>query len=54
MPGGLAVHLDLEEGAPVLAVHRLLLSSDETPVGYTRFLGRTDRYKLQTEFERIH
>jgi len=48
-----ARHLDLTEGVPVLAVHRLLLSSDNTPVGYTRFLGRSDRYKFQTDFERI-
>src|SRR3990172_13199690 len=48
-----AQYLDLTEGVPVLAVHRLLLSSDNTPVGYTRFLGRSDRYKFQTEFERI-
>jgi len=48
-----ARHLDLAEGVPVLAVHRLLLSSDNIPVGYTRFLGRSDRYKFQTDFERI-
>jgi DNA-binding GntR family transcriptional regulator len=48
-----ATYLDLKEGLPVLAVHRLLFSSDNTPVGYTRFLGRSDRYKFQTEFERI-
>ena len=48
-----AGYLDIGEGVPVLAVHRLLLSSDDTPVGYTRFLGRSDRYKFQTEFERI-
>jgi len=48
-----AHYLDLHEGVPVLAVHRLLLSSDNTPVGYTRFLGRSDRYKFQTDFERI-
>ncbi len=48
-----ARYLDLEAGVPALAVHRLLLSSDNTPVGYTRFTGRSDRYKFQTEFERI-
>jgi GntR family transcriptional regulator len=48
-----AQYLDLNEGIPVLAVHRLLFSSDNSPVGYTRFLGRSDRYKFQTEFERI-
>jgi GntR family transcriptional regulator len=51
--GDSAKNLDLTEGVPVLAVHRLLLSSDNTPVAYTRLLGRSDRYKFQTEFERI-
>lgn len=51
--GYAAKYLDLSEGIPALAVHRLLFSSDNTPVGYTRFLGRSDRYKFQTEFERI-
>jgi GntR family transcriptional regulator len=46
-------YLDLERNVPALAVHRLLLSSDNIPVGYTRFIGRSDRYKFQTEFERI-
>lgn len=48
-----AQHLDVAEGIPLLVVHRLLLSSDNTPVAYTRFLGRSDKYKFQTEFERI-
>lgn len=48
-----ARELDVRNGVPVLVVHRLLLSSDNTPVAYTRFLGRSDRYKFQTEFERI-
>lgn len=51
--GDSAKNLDITEGVSVLAVHRLLFSSDNTPVGYTRFLGRSDRYKFQTEFERI-
>jgi GntR family transcriptional regulator len=51
--GGNAKQLDVRNGVPVLVVHRLLLSSDNTPVAYTRFLGRSDRYKFQTEFERI-
>jgi GntR family transcriptional regulator len=48
-----AGYLDIDEGAPVLAVHRLLFSSDNSPVAYTKLLGRSDRYKFQTEFERI-
>jgi GntR family transcriptional regulator len=48
-----AKRLDVPSGVPVLVVHRLLLSSDNIPVAYTRFLGRSDRYKVQTEFEKI-
>lgn len=51
--GDAARQLELDEGVHVLAVHRLFLSSDNTPVAYTRLLGRSDRYKFQTEFERI-
>ncbi len=51
--GAAARYLDVAEGVPVLAVHRLLFSSDNSPVAYTRLLGRSDRYKFQTEFERI-
>ncbi|GAB4482580.1 MAG: phosphonate metabolism transcriptional regulator PhnF [Thermodesulfovibrionales bacterium] len=52
-PASFAKHLDISPEVPVLAVHRLFLGPDNTPVGYTRFLGRSDRYKFQTEFERI-
>jgi GntR family transcriptional regulator len=48
-----ARNLDIHEGVPVLVIHRLFLSSDGTPVAYTRLMGRGDRYKFQTEFERI-
>jgi DNA-binding GntR family transcriptional regulator len=48
-----ARHLGIAEGVPVLVVHRLLLSSDGAPVAYTRFLGMSDKYKFQTDFERI-
>jgi GntR family transcriptional regulator len=48
-----AGYLDIDEGAPVLAVHRLLFSSDNCPVAYTKLLGRSDRYKFQAEFEKI-
>lgn len=48
-----AKNLGVEDGVPVLVIHRLFLGSDENPVAYTRFLGRSDRYKFQTEFERI-
>ena len=48
-----AKYLELDEGVPVLVVHRLFISSDNTPVAYTMIQGRSDRYKLQTEFERL-
>jgi DNA-binding GntR family transcriptional regulator len=48
-----AQNLGVSNGASVLVIHRLFFGSDETPVAYTRFLGRSDRYKFQTEFERI-
>lgn len=51
--GDSAKSLDLAEGVPVLLVHRLFLSSDNSPVAYTKLQGRSDRYKFQTEFERI-
>lgn len=51
--GEYAESLGIRDGAPLLVVHRLLLSYDGSPVAYTRFLGRSDKYKLQTEFEKI-
>jgi GntR family transcriptional regulator len=51
--GDYAENLDVPDGTPVLAIHRLFLSADRTPVAYTKLLGRSDRYKFQTEFERI-
>lgn len=50
---GLAKRLEMRKGGAILVVHRLFLSSDGSPVAYTRFRGRNDRYKFQTEFERI-
>jgi GntR family transcriptional regulator, frlABCD operon transcriptional regulator len=51
--GKSAKNLDLMEAVPLLAVHRLFISSDNTPVAYRRMRCRSDRYKFQTEFERI-
>lgn len=48
-----ARYLAVHAGVPVLVVHRLLLSADNTPIAYTKFLGRSDKYKFQTEFERV-
>lgn len=51
--GEAAKNLGMEGGSPVLVVHRLFFSSDNTPVAYTKIQGRSDRYKFQTEFERV-
>ncbi len=51
--GESAKNLGIEQGLPVLTVHRLFLSSDNLPIAYKKIQGRTDRYKFQTEFERI-
>ncbi|MBF0329759.1 MAG: GntR family transcriptional regulator [Nitrospirae bacterium] len=51
--GDYAESLGIRDGAPLLVVHRLLLSYDSSPVAYIRFTGRSDKYKLQTEFEKI-
>jgi DNA-binding GntR family transcriptional regulator len=49
----IARRLGVNEGFPLLVVHRLFFSSDDTPVAYTKIQGRSDRYKFQTEFEKI-
>ncbi|WP_203472025.1 GntR family transcriptional regulator [Dissulfurispira thermophila] len=51
--GDVSQHLEVEDGFPLLVIHRLFLSSDDMPVAYTEIQGRSDRYKFQTEFERI-
>lgn len=51
--GEQAANLGVDAGVSVLVIHRLFLADDQTPVAYTRFLGRSDRYKFQTEFERL-
>lgn len=51
--GDAARHLGLADGVPVLVVHRLFVGSDNTPIAYTKIQGRSDRYKFQTEFERL-
>lgn len=53
VPKEYATKLRVKVDTPVLVIHRLFFGLDETPVAYTRFLGRSDRYKFQTEFERI-
>ncbi|MBF0507012.1 MAG: GntR family transcriptional regulator [Nitrospirae bacterium] len=51
--GDSARHLNLQEGEPVIAVHRLFISSDASELAYIRLLGRRDKYKFQIELERI-
>jgi len=51
--GEYAKRLGVDDKAPGLVIHRQFLGTNETPVAYTRFFGRSDRYKFQTEFERI-
>jgi len=45
--------LGAEAGKPVLAVHRLLIGAEDQPLAYSRIVEIGERFKLQTEFERI-
>ena len=40
-------------GKPVLAVHRLLIGAEDQPLAYSRIVEIGERFKLETEFERI-
>jgi len=40
-------------GKPVLAVHRLLIGPEDQPLAYSRIVEIGERFKLETEFERI-
>ena len=40
-------------GKSVLAVHRLLISAEDQPLAYSRIVEIGERFKLETEFERI-
>ena len=40
-------------GTPVLAVHRLLIGAEDQPLAYSRIVEIGERFKLETEFERI-
>lgn len=48
-----ATILSAAAGQPVLAVHRLLIGPEEQPLAYSRIVETGERYKLETEFERI-
>ena len=45
--------LGAEAGKPVLAVHRLLIGPEDQPLAYSRIVEIGERFKLETEFERI-
>jgi len=40
-------------GLPVLAVHRLMIGPEDQPLAYSRIVEIGDRFKFETEFERI-
>jgi len=48
-----AATLGASAGQPVLAVHRLLIGAEEKPLAYSRIVEIGERFKLETEFERI-
>jgi GntR family transcriptional regulator len=45
--------LGASAGQPALAVHRLLIGPEDQPLGYSRIVEIGERFKLETEFERI-
>lgn len=45
--------LGTETGKPALAVHRLLIGAEDQPLAYSRLVEIGERFKLETEFERI-
>jgi GntR family transcriptional regulator len=44
--------LHMKEGAAALLITRTLISSDGTPIGYSRLMGSGSRSMIQIEFER--
>lgn len=40
-------------GEPALAVHRMLIGPEDVPLSYSRVVVIGERYRLETEFERI-
>ena len=45
--------LGSEAGKSVLAVHRLLIGAEDQPLAYSRIVEIDERFRLETEFERI-
>jgi DNA-binding GntR family transcriptional regulator len=48
-----AAILSIDEGSPVILLHRLIMGPDGRPMAYNRLYGPGSKYKFQTEFERI-
>lgn len=48
-----SVTLGTAAGKPVLAVHRLMIGPEDQPLAYSRIVQIGERYRLETEFERI-
>jgi len=48
-----AEKLEATPGKPALAAHRLLIGAEDQPLAYSRIVEIGERYKLETEFERI-
>ena len=53
LSGREAALLGRTAGQPALAVHRLLIGPEDLPIGYSRIVVIEERYRLETEFERI-
>lgn len=51
--GDKAVLLGIDDGSPALIVHRVLISSDGSPIAYMRLIGSGRKSRIQMEFERI-
>ena len=45
--------LHMKEGSPALLISRILVSSDGSPIAYSRITGGGKKHKFQIEFERI-
>lgn len=45
--------LAIAEGSPALIISRILSSSDESPIAFTRLIGSGKKIRFQMEFERI-
>jgi DNA-binding GntR family transcriptional regulator len=45
--------LNIKECSPCILLHRLFIGADGSPIAYTRLIGSGQKYKIQTEFERI-